>query len=253
MTGPLAGRVVATTRDGDRNDPLTAALIREGATVREWPTLAFAEPNDTGPLRRALARLDTFDWVAFTSARAVPPVVGLRPWPGKGPAVAAVGERTADNLRARGWPVDLVGDGDGAAGLLRSWRALGGLEGARILYPAGSLARTELEEGVAAQGAFVLRVEAYQTLVCPPDPELVRSDLGRGVDVVIFTSPSAVEGLDAALAGAVADRLGRCAVVAAGNTTAAALAERKVERVVVAARPLADALVDACARAVVRD
>ena len=97
------------------------------------------------------------------------------------------------------------------------------------------------------------RVEAYRTLICPPDPELVRRDLGGGVDVVVFTSPSAVEGLDGALEGALAGRLGRCSVVAAGHTTAAALAERKVERVVVAARPLADGLVDACARAVARD
>lgn len=253
MTRRLAGRVVATTRDGDRDDPLTTALEREGAAVRVWPTLAFAGPDNEGPLREALGRLHVFDWVVFTSARAVPLVTGLRPWAGVGPRVAAVGERTADKVRMAGWPVDLAGEGDGAAGLLRAWQSRGGLAGARVLYPAGSLARTELEEGLAAEGAEVHRVEAYRTLICPPDPEVVRRDLGRGVDVVVFTSPSAVEGLDGALEGALAERLGRCSVVASGKTTAAALAERKVERVVVAVRPLADGLVDACARAVAGD
>lgn len=252
MTGRLAGRVVATTRDGDRNDPLTAALEREGATVRDWPTLAFDGPDDVGPLRKALARLETFDWVVFTSARAVPLVTGLRPWSGRGPKVAAVGEQTADKVRACGWPVDLVGEGDGASGLLQSWRALGTLEGAQILYPAGSRARTELEEGLAAQGAFVLRVEAYQTLICPPDPELVQRDLGRGVDVVIFTSPSAAEGLATSLDGDLAGPLAACGVVAAGRTTGSALAPWGLERCTVARRPSADGLVDACVRALAR-
>lgn len=252
MTVRLAGRVVVTTRDGDRHDPLTAALTGEGATVREWPTLAFAEPDDVEPLRKALARLHTFDWVAFTSARAAPLVSGLRPWPGQGPRVAAVGEQTADKVRACGWPVDLVGDGDGAFGLLRVWRAAGSLEGAQILYPAGSRARTELEEGLTAQGAFVHRVEAYQTLICPPDPEVVARDLARGVDVVVFTSPSAVEGLSWALEGGLAAALAPCGVVAAGTTTAAALAQAGLDRCTVARRPTAEGLVDACARALTR-
>jgi uroporphyrinogen-III synthase len=250
VTGRLTGRVVAVTRDGDPDDPLPAALAAAGASVRSWPTLAFAGPADPGRLAGALRRLESFDWLVFTSARAVDPVVRCTVWPGSGPRIAAVGEGTAARLRARGWPVDLVGEGDGSAGLVRALQGEEEMTGRSVLFPAGNLAGTALEEGLRALGAEVERVEAYQTLLCPPDPAMVRKDLARGVHVVIFTSPSAVEGLRLALGGDLEGALARCAVVAAGRTTAGALARVGVKQVRVAGSPDPEGLVDACGQAV---
>lgn len=250
MTGRLAGLVVAVTREGGPDDLLVTALAAAGAAVRCWPTLAFADPADAGPLVSALARLDSFDWVAFTSARAVDPVTRLHCWPGVGLRVAAVGKSTAARLRANGWPVDVVGDGDGSAGLVRALGRTGGLEGRKVLFPAGSLAGTELEEGLEFLGAAVERVETYQTLVCPPDPALVGRDLRRGVRVVVFSSPSAVQGLAGALDGELSKGLAGCAVVASGATTSATLREMNVQRVTVAESPQTEGIVEACVRAV---
>ncbi len=250
MTGRLTGRVVAVTRDGDPGDPLPAALAAAGASVRSWPTLAFAGPDDPASLTAALRRLECFHWVAFTSARAVDPVLRRAVWPGSGPRIAALGEGTAARIRAKGWSVDVVGEGDGAAGLVRALQREEDMAGRRVLFPAGNLAGTALEDGLRALGAEVERVEVYQTLLCPPDPAMVRRDLAHGVHVVVFTSPSAVEGLRLALEGDLEGGLARCAVVAAGRTTAVALARVGVKQVTVAGSPFPQGLVDACGQAV---
>jgi len=177
--------VVATTRDGDADDPLTAALEVEGADVKVWPTLAFSGPDDSGALTAALAEADSYDWLVLTSARAVPHTQALGPWPGGRLRVAAVGERTAARVRESGWPVHVEGDGEGAEGLVRALAREGRLAGARVLYPAGSLARPALEDALRARGAEVRRVEAYRTLICPPDAAVVRPVLDSFEGVVV--------------------------------------------------------------------
>ena len=249
MTGRLSGVVVATTRDEDPEDSLTPALAREGARVVAWPCLSFGEPRDPAALQSALARLDAFAWVAFTSGRAVPVVARLASWRSPGPRVAAVGEGTAAALRRHGWPVHLVGEGDGAEGLVRAMAAAGDLRGARVLFPAGSMARPELERGLAALGAEVHRVEAYRTVASPPDRAAVRGDLARGVDAVVFASPSAVRGLGESLGGGMAQDLAGCVSIAIGHTTADALSAAGVAPVMVADTRTLEGLVEACGRA----
>jgi glutamate-1-semialdehyde 2,1-aminomutase len=220
--GRLAGRVVVVTRDGEDDDPLAALLEARGATVRAWPTLAFEPPRDPAPLARALEDPDGWDWIVFTSARAVPPVstrAAVAPSNGR-PRVAAVGEATARALAEAGWSVDFVGEGPGAAALAGGLRAATDLAGARILVPAASRARDTLADALSRAGATVHQVEAYRTLVRGPDPARVEDDLRRGVDAITFASPSSVEALATTLdVGQVAS----IALVAIGPTTAEAL------------------------------
>lgn len=248
----LSGRVVATTRDGEPGDPLTRKLEAEGATVVEWPTLAFAPPNDEDALHRVRRRVheEAFDWVVFTSARAV---TALGPGDGVPGTVrvAAVGHATADALRTAGWRVDETGTND-ARDLAEQMARGARLDGSRILFPAGSLAGSALEETLGAFGADVARVEAYKTLEVPPDEARVRADLERGVDVVAFASPSAVRSFARALGAAWTEELSGVGVAAIGPSTERALVEQGIEpgRIVTAAPPGLDALVDACGAAV---
>ena len=244
--GRLNGRVVATTRDGRPGDTLVLALRAEGAEVRVWPTLSIEGPQDPAPLEAALAALGGFDWIAFTSAHAVDAVVERVPVPQGRPRTAAVGEATAEALSRRGWPVDVVGRGNGATGLADALAEAGLRSGARVLFPAGSLARDVLDRELRLMGADVHRVEAYRTTPAPPDGTVVHRDLIRGVDVVTFASPSAVRALAQALGGRLADALTACAVVAIGPTTAAALGKAGRTDVRVADRATVGALVDAC-------
>jgi len=245
----LLGRIVATTRDGRTDDTLVHALRAEGADVRVWPTLRIEEPEDAAPLEDALATLARFDWIAFTSARAVDVVAGRAGAPGARPRVAVVGEGTAEALARRGWRVDLVGPGGGAAGLVEALAAAGVGGGAEVLFPAGSLARDVLEDGLRALGANVARVMAYRTVPTPPDAALVRGDVAAGTYLVTFASPSAVRALDRALGGHLAAVLAPCTVVAIGPTTAEAVRAVGRRRVRVAEAASVEALVEACVEA----
>ncbi len=243
----LDGRVVATTRDGQAADPLVAGLERVGATVLVWPTMAFEGPADGAPLERALADLSTWDWVVVTSARGVYAVADRLEAPPDRPAVAAVGAATAEAARSRGWSVDTVGDGHGAAGVVEALARSRQLAGARVLFPAASGAAGTLEEGLARAGARVHRVEAYRTVATPPDAVRVHADLARGVDAVTFASPSAVASLAAALDHDLGAALQGSPCVAIGPTTSAALRRAGVADPVVAADSSLVALVEACA------
>jgi uroporphyrinogen-III synthase len=244
---PLAGRAVVVTRDGDPHDPLAAALAELGARVCAWPTLAFEPPADPTPLRAALAAAfdpdpaDPWHWIVFTSPRAVDAVVAqveVKPPAPRvdRPRIAAVGAATARALDAAGWHVDLVGEGAGAEALARTMAASGPLADARILFPASSLAREALNDGLEALGARVVRVEAYRTVADGPDAARVGADLEAGLDALTFASPSAVAAVADCLAALGSSALRELPCAAIGPTTAAALRHRGARHVTVAAR-----------------
>ena len=205
---PLAGVRVVTTRSASGEDRLRALLEMAGARVLAWPTSEYPPPRDPSPLDAALARLGRFDWVVFTSARAVAAVgegrATMAPAAGGPPTprVAAVGPATARAATEAGWTVAVEGRGPGARGLAARVAATFPVAGARVLFPAASGAGPSLEEEFTALGARVTRVEAYRTVVTPPPAERVRADLAAGVDAVTFASPSAVVAVDRALGGA---------------------------------------------------
>ncbi len=244
--GRLDGRVVATTRAGDPEDSLVRLLEEEGATVLVWPTLTVDGPADPKPLRTAARSLDKYDWVVFTSARAVPALTDLASLPGDGTRVAAVGDATASALDRAGWSVDLIGGGQGAQALVEAMAGSATLDGSRVLFPAGSLARAVVEKELRALGADVERVEAYRTRQTPPDGGRVRADLRRGVDVVTFASPSAVHSLDEALNHDLRGALEGVRIAAIGGTTAESLAELGISDVEVNSGGGMAGLVDAC-------
>lgn len=249
IPGRLSGRVFASTRQAAASQDLAEALGAEGAEIRIWPTLSFEGPSDPAALAEAVARITEYDWVIFTSPRSVDAVASRVGRLAGGPRIGAVGEGTARAMEAHGWVADVVGDGDGARGLVRLMAERYMMAGTSVLFPAGSLARPVLEGELAAAGARVHRVEAYRTVVSPPPEAVVRADMARGIDGVVFASPSAVRGLCTVLGG-LSDELGCCPAVAIGETTAEALARAGVARVVVAGSPSLEGLVEACVRAV---
>lgn len=250
--GRLDGKVVATTRESGSEDSLVHDLRDEGARVLVWPTLVTEGPRDSEPLRAAAQALARYDWVIFTSPRAIPTLSELVPHPPRSLCVATVGEATAAAVTGHGWKVTVKGGGTGARGLAETVAEFASLDGARVLFPAGSLAGPVLEEELQALGARVDRVEAYHTRETPPDGTVVREDLAGGVDVVTFASPSAARSLSKALDDDLAGALSGVGVAAIGRTTAAALEELGIADVEVGARPGMAGLVDACATLVQR-
>jgi len=222
---------VVVTRSEASDGPLSSELRNLGLPVLLWPAVSV-ELTEPGPLEEALARIESFQWIVFASRHAVAAVTALRATPPAGVKIAAVGQATAQVLRQRGWPVDLLPSESNAAALVDAFAAEGGLGAAprpRILFPASSRALPTIAVGLTQLGAEVIQVEAYRTESSNVlDVEHCRSWIARGgIGAVTFASPSAVDELEHALGKDDFDRLLSAApAVAIGPTTAKALTER---------------------------
>jgi uroporphyrinogen III methyltransferase / synthase len=219
--------VVVVTRDEPVDGPLSVELRARGLEVLSWPVLRTAPPVDERALREALARVDEFACLIFTSRHAASAVAERLTRVPSDVRVAAVGPRTQAALEAHGWRVDLVPTESSAAALGRVLAAQLP-RGARVLFAAGDRALPTLASVLAEHGIEVQQVEAYRTLAGSLDVERCRAQIERErIGAVTFTSPSAVFELDEALGSAHFDRLlSHAASVALGPTTGRALATR---------------------------
>ena len=99
---PLQHRTVVVTRAAEQQGEARELLEAKGANVLDLPALVIVPPDHWGPLDDALADLDNFHWLVFSSANGVLAVEqrlqrqqrSLCRLP-KGLKIAAVGRKTA--------------------------------------------------------------------------------------------------------------------------------------------------------------
>jgi uroporphyrinogen-III synthase len=225
----LNGRTIAVTR---AETQLGEARLFEaaGATVVDLPALVVTPPDEWGPLDDALAELDDFHWLVFSSGNGVAAVeqrlrrlgrsLARRPTSLK---VAAVGRKTAAQLDALGATADFIPPSFVADSLLEHFPASGW--GLRLLLPrVQSGGRTLLAEAFAEAGARVVEVAAYETR-CPEGlPSAALAALGqRRLDAITFSSGKTVSHtcrmLEAAYGPAWLGQLDGIAVVSIGPQT----------------------------------
>ncbi len=255
MSGERSPGVVVT-RDEGPGGPLATMLQAHGLRVVHWPTIRIAAPADPLPLEAALGQLPSFDWVVFTSPRAVAAVaqrIGGRP-EGVAARVAAVGGQTAGVAEEAGWPVDLVPPVHTGEALLETLLAAGVGTGSRVFLPLSAIARDTLPDGLVGAGAEVVHVEAYRTEAATPDRAECRRALEDGVvEILTFTSPLTVQNLMVALGPELAEAArSRTRAVAIGPTTATAAREAGFDNVVVAELHSLEGLADRAAAVAAR-
>jgi uroporphyrinogen-III synthase len=203
--GPLSSTRILVTRAATRAAELTAALRGAGADVVEMPATRI-ERLDSRSLERAIRRLGEYQWAIFTSRTAVEvfwevlnrlvndlgTITRLK--------VAAVGPATAGALIERGVKVEVSPAQFVAEGLLEELRRRVDIRGTRVLYATAEGARDVLPTGLRRMGAKVDRIPIYRSVTDGTGADDVRSALGRGeIDLVTFTSASAVHGYVAAV------------------------------------------------------
>lgn len=249
---PLDGLGVAVTRGEKGEGPLSRLLEKRGARVLDWGSVGFSPPEDVCPLLGALARISDYDWICFSSPRAVDAVVSRHPDPPEEVRIAAVGPSTALSLSEAGWVVHRLPEEGNGEGLVEAFRRVGDVGDAKIFFPASEIARDVIPEGLAGLGADVDRVTAYRMVTLPVDPAGCRTSLERGeVKVVTFASPSAMEALRAQIDEDLFNRLrDEIPAAAMGPTTAAALEGAGWRRIASARIPTLEGLVTAAEEAV---
>jgi uroporphyrinogen-III synthase len=146
--------------------------------------------------------------------------------------VAAIGPRTRSVAEAHGWTVSAGGDqGLTGAALVA---ALGEIRGRDVLWPRPAEATPGTRDALAAAGARLHDVVAYENREPPGLREALTA--APAVDIVVLAAPSAAQRVGRFLRGALPEAL------ALGPTTAAAAREIGFQPVTTVA---IDRLVDA--------
>ncbi len=243
---PLFGKRIVVTRAREQADALAMRLGALGAGVIELPTIEIRPPADCAPLDRALAQLDTYDWIVFTSANGVRFFLDrldagphdLRKLRAR---VCVIGPATRAAVEALHLKIDLMGTEYVAEGLLAAF-APHELAGKRILLPRAAVARDLVPVELARRGARVDVVEAYRTVAPEHLPERAREVLAGRPDCLTFTSSSTVRNL---VACAGADALRGIPVASIGPITTQTARELGVEVATQAKVFTVDGLVEA--------
>ncbi len=190
---PLFGQRIVITRDHRQSRDLAEPLEALGAEVIALPVIEILPPADPAPLARAMERLDSYDWIIFTSVNGVRRFVAglddIRKLRGK---IAAIGPATRAAVEALHLKADVMPAEYVAESLLV---ALAGedLKGKRILLPRAAVARDVVPEELRKRGAIVDVVEAYRTAAPANLAERAKEVLARKPHWITFTSSSTVK------------------------------------------------------------
>jgi len=185
----LQGKRVLVTRPHEDFPTFAQLLKAKGAIAIPFPTIEISPASETDLLKSLPKELQNFDWLILTSANGVK-VLGERITDDLPPSLklAAVGPKTADAMRQLRWRVDFVPESYLAEAILPG---LGDLTGKRVLLARGDLARPGLPAGIRARGGEVIDLVIYRTRRASLDAQGVEQ-IRRGMDVLTFTSSSAV-------------------------------------------------------------
>ncbi len=195
---PLAGKRVMVTRARSQVRELAERIESLGGEAYAFPLIKMIPPRESGPLDDALMRVDSFDWVMFTSPNGVRfflqrmDELGIERGRLTG-QIAAVGPRTAALLEENGLEVSVIPAEFVAEGLLDSLR--GRLKaGETVLLPRADIARKTLPEELRRMGLDVTEVDAYDTVIDGEQAEEAAEMLKRGaIYAITFTSSSTVK------------------------------------------------------------
>ncbi|WP_286268498.1 uroporphyrinogen-III synthase [Brooklawnia propionicigenes] len=196
---------------------------------------AFTEqqPLPLDELRAALA--EDWDWLVFSSAKAVPALVEALAGRPLTAQLAAVGPATAEALSEAGLTPALVAQPANGAALVTAFPAGPG----RILIPGAADHSLEPSAGLVAKGWDVHNVAVYRTISLPLPESVVSRWQAGTIDAFIVTAGSV------ARAAVQSAGLPGPRVVALGPSAARVATDLGLTVAATATRPLAAALADA--------
>jgi uroporphyrinogen III methyltransferase/synthase len=224
---PLFGQRIVVTRARDQASELKRLLEDSGAQVLQFPTIEIAPPLSYDSLDRVID--GKYDWLVFTSTNGVASFFDRLFAKGKdvralaGAKVAAVGQSTAADLRARGIAPDVVPQRFISTELLPLLAE--DQRGIRTAVVRAESGNDELIAELRSRGGEVDLAVAYRNIAADVDLDALRALIANdAIDAVTFTSASTVENFFAKLTDQERSRiLQRATIVSIGDATSAAI------------------------------
>jgi uroporphyrinogen III methyltransferase/synthase len=256
----LFGKRILVTRPREQVGPLCERFRELGAEVLIQPAIRISEPPDWAPVDAALARLDLYDWLVFSSANGVRYLLERLLQVGGDlrrlgqVKLAAVGPATAEELRRYHLQADMVpGEyraealadelvGRCGGGSLTATPTGGPTATPRFLLARASRGREVLAEQLRAAGAAVDQIVVYSSTDVDRAAEEVAAAMSAGrIDWVTVTSSAIARSL-VALFG---DELRGCKLASISPVTSETLRQLGHEPAAEATEYTSDGLVEA--------
>ncbi|HVZ59403.1 MAG TPA: uroporphyrinogen-III synthase [Terriglobales bacterium] len=204
LTGELAGTRVLVGRAQEQAGRLSQALRQFGAEVVEIPFIEIRQPASWTPLDQALAAIESYQWLILTSVNGVEALAARMAAAGLPMAsltrvkLAAIGPATRQAIENHGLHVEVMPREYIAESVVEALR--GRVEGARVLLVRARVARDVIPRELAAAGASVDVVEAYETIIPETSRHKLRdilADPAQRPHVITFTSSSTARNFSA--------------------------------------------------------
>jgi uroporphyrinogen-III synthase len=202
---PFEGKRIVLTRPASQAGDFETRVRALGGEPVIAPAIAIAAPESWTIADAALRRIETYDWIAFTSVNAVRAstdracAIGVSAERFRERRLAAVGPATAAAVAAATRTPDFASSAHTAEMLARE---IPDVEDRRVLFPHGDLAGGALAAGLRQRGAVVDEVIVYRTVPGAGVAPIVAGVRDGMVDALLFASASAVRFVAEALASA---------------------------------------------------
>ncbi len=195
---PLFGCRIVVTRSREQASVLSEKIIELGGEPFEFPTINIAPPLEYSFIDSAIAAIEDYNWIIFTSVNAVASFFNRLRYNRrdvrdlKGLRFCAIGPRTKESLEEKGLLAEYMPSEYRTEAILE--HLAGDLKpGEKVLLPRSDLARKILPETLCSMGAVVDDIVVYRTMKGKGDISLLRQLLlDKMIHIVTFTSCSTV-------------------------------------------------------------
>lgn len=243
---PLFGQTVLVTRPAEQAIAMSDRLANLGARVLHQPAIEISSPADWSPVDRAIANLDQYDWLVFSSQNGVDRFLDRIRELGKDwraladTKLAAIGPATAEALARRDLNVDLQPQEYRAESLAEALQLTA--SGQRVLLIRASRGREVLADTLGKADAIVHQVVAYDSRdVAAPDPQVADALVAGAIDWITVTSSASARSLVQMFGG----HLKKASLVAISPLTGGVLTELGYPPAIVATEYTSDGVIDA--------
>ncbi len=253
---PLFGQRILVTRQHTLGFEPMEDL---GAEIIEFHTVEIVPPDDWTELDRAIEKIDSYDWLIFTSVnglkfffrRLMDQQRDIRDL--KGIKICAVGSKTAEAIKKYGIMVDLVPEKFNAEGLIDAFvaeygvedkEAGDGLKGVKILLPRAETGREVFPRKVRELGGEIDVFTAYRMVKPEVHGKRMKRFLKQGkISIATFTSAATFNNFMEIMGEDAAGLLKDVIIAAIGPVTAKAVEKAGLTAHIMPGEATVDAMV----------
>lgn len=195
----LSGKTIVITRPTHQSKELAELIAASNGNPILFPVLQIADPVDTGPLLKLIARLSEFNIAIFISSNAVRAAMKFIHASSSIPAttrLAVVGNATAKSLALFGRPADIFPQNKYNSEALLAAEEMNNVSGKKIIIFRGDGGRELLANTLRERGASVEYAECYRRTQPDNDLTLLLPSLKKSkINAIVVLSNKGLQNL----------------------------------------------------------